>query len=109
GLRDGQQIAQLAVDPKNADRLFVAVAGHPYGPNEERGVFRSVDGAKPSKRCFTAMKTLAPATCRSIRAILRLFIPRCGIRAKVRGKMASSMETKAAFSNRPMAVRHGGS
>jgi photosystem II stability/assembly factor-like uncharacterized protein len=46
GLRDGQQTAQLAVDPKNADRLFVAVAGHPYGPNEERGVFRSVDGGK---------------------------------------------------------------
>ncbi len=46
GLRDGQQIAQLAIDPKNADRLFVAVAGHPYGPNEERGVFRSVDGGK---------------------------------------------------------------
>src|SRR6266478_5544409 len=46
GLRDGQQIAQLAVDPKNADRLSVAVAGHPYGPNEERGVYRSVDGGK---------------------------------------------------------------
>ena len=46
GLRDGQQIAQLAVDPKNADRLFVAVAGHPYGPNVERGVFRSVDGGE---------------------------------------------------------------
>jgi photosystem II stability/assembly factor-like uncharacterized protein len=46
GLRDGQQIAQLAVDPKNANRLFVAVAGHPYGPNEERGVFRSLDGGK---------------------------------------------------------------
>lgn len=46
GLRDGQQITQLAVDPKNTDRLFVAVAGHPYGPNEERGVFRSIDGGK---------------------------------------------------------------
>jgi photosystem II stability/assembly factor-like uncharacterized protein len=46
GLRDGQQIAQLAVDPKNPDRIFVAVAGHPYGPNEERGVYRSLDGAK---------------------------------------------------------------
>jgi photosystem II stability/assembly factor-like uncharacterized protein len=46
GLRDGQQIAQLAVDPQNADRLFVAVAGHPYGPNEERGVFRSLDGGE---------------------------------------------------------------
>src|SRR3954468_10663 len=46
GLRDGQQIAQLAVDPKNADRLFVAVAGHPYGPNEERGIYRTLDGGK---------------------------------------------------------------
>jgi photosystem II stability/assembly factor-like uncharacterized protein len=46
GLRDGQQIPQLAVDPKNPDRIFVAVAGHPYGPNEERGVYRSLDGGK---------------------------------------------------------------
>ncbi len=46
GLRDGQQIAQAAVDPKNPDRVFVAVAGHPYGPNEERGIYRSIDGGK---------------------------------------------------------------
>src|SRR6266545_4027551 len=46
GLRDGQQIPQLAVDPKNPDRIFVAVVGHPYGPNEERGVYRSLDGGK---------------------------------------------------------------
>ena len=46
GLRDAQQIAQVAVDPRNPDRLFVAVAGHPYGPNEERGIFRSLDGGK---------------------------------------------------------------
>ena len=46
GLRDAQQIAQLAVDPANPDRLFVAAGGHPYGPNEERGIFRSLDGGK---------------------------------------------------------------
>ncbi|HLW34579.1 MAG TPA: hypothetical protein VKS98_02875 [Chthoniobacterales bacterium] len=50
GLRDGQQIAQLAVDPKNPDRLFVAVAGHPYGPNPERGIYRSLDGGKNFER-----------------------------------------------------------
>jgi photosystem II stability/assembly factor-like uncharacterized protein len=44
GLRSGQQIPQIAVDPGNPDRLFVAVLGHPYGPNEERGIFRSGDG-----------------------------------------------------------------
>jgi photosystem II stability/assembly factor-like uncharacterized protein len=46
GLRDGQQIAQVAVDPRDPDRVLVAVAGHPYGPNEERGIFRSTDGGK---------------------------------------------------------------
>jgi photosystem II stability/assembly factor-like uncharacterized protein len=52
GLRDGQQIAQLAVDSKNPDRLFVAVAGHPYGPNEERGLFRSLDGGKTFEKAL---------------------------------------------------------
>jgi photosystem II stability/assembly factor-like uncharacterized protein len=46
GLRDGQQIAQIAIDPHNPDHLLVAVAGHPYGPNEERGIFLSHDGGK---------------------------------------------------------------
>ena len=46
GLRDGQQLASIVVDPHNADRLYVAVLGHPYGPNQERGVFRSTDGGK---------------------------------------------------------------
>src|SRR5580765_4512545 len=44
GLRDAQQIPYIIVDPRNANRLFVAVLGHPYGPNEERGVYRSTDG-----------------------------------------------------------------
>src|SRR5467141_225465 len=44
GLRDAQQVPQIAVDPRDPDRLFVAVLGHPYGPSEERGVFRSLDG-----------------------------------------------------------------
>ncbi len=46
GLRDGQQISQMAVDPHDPNRLFVAVAGHPYGPNKERGVYRSSDGGQ---------------------------------------------------------------
>ena len=46
GLRDGQQIPQIAVDPKDPQRLFVAVLGHPYGPNQERGIFRSTDGGE---------------------------------------------------------------
>src|SRR5574341_1567094 len=46
GLPDAQQIPALAVDPRNPDRVFAAVLGHPYGPNAERGIFRSLDGGK---------------------------------------------------------------
>lgn len=46
GLRDSQMIAQIDIDPSDPNRLFVAALGHPYGPNEERGVFRSTDGGK---------------------------------------------------------------
>ncbi len=46
GLSDGQQIGAILVDPKEPGRVFVAVLGHPYGPNAERGVFRSSDGGQ---------------------------------------------------------------
>ena len=45
-LRDAQQIGSILVDPKDANRVFVAALGHPYGPNAERGVFRSLDGGQ---------------------------------------------------------------
>ena len=46
GLRDGQQIPQIVVDPRNADTILVAVAGHPYAANAERGIYRSTDGGR---------------------------------------------------------------
>ncbi len=50
GLRDGQQIPRVVVDPRDPNRLLVAVLGHPYGPNEERGVYRSTDGGRTFQR-----------------------------------------------------------
>ncbi|WP_411282464.1 WD40/YVTN/BNR-like repeat-containing protein [Gemmatimonas sp.] len=50
GLRDGQQIPRIAIDPANPERLFVAVLGHPYGPNTERGIYRSVNGGQSFER-----------------------------------------------------------
>jgi photosystem II stability/assembly factor-like uncharacterized protein len=46
GLRDAQQIAAILVDPKDPNLVYVAALGHPYGPNEERGIFRSTDGGE---------------------------------------------------------------
>ena len=50
GLKDGQQIGDIIIDPKNENRIFVAVLGHPYGPNTERGVYRSLDGGNNWER-----------------------------------------------------------
>ncbi len=46
GLRDTRQIGKVLVDPRNSDLVYVAALGHTYGPNEERGVFRSTDGGQ---------------------------------------------------------------
>jgi photosystem II stability/assembly factor-like uncharacterized protein len=50
GLRDGQQIGGVIVDPRNENRIFVAVLGHPYGPNAERGLYRSTNGGETFER-----------------------------------------------------------
>jgi photosystem II stability/assembly factor-like uncharacterized protein len=50
GLRDGQQIPAILVDPRDANTVFVAVLGHPYGPNAERGIYRTTDGGRSWKR-----------------------------------------------------------
>ena len=50
GLKDGQQIGSIIIDPTNENRVFVAVLGHPYGPNTERGVYRTIDGGKNWER-----------------------------------------------------------
>jgi len=46
GLEDSRQIARIVVDPDDSEKVFVAALGHAYGPNQERGVFRSKDGGK---------------------------------------------------------------
>ncbi|MBZ5645876.1 MAG: glycosyl hydrolase [Acidobacteriia bacterium] len=46
GLRDTRHIGAIVVDPRNADIVFVAALGHVYGPNAERGIFRTTDGGK---------------------------------------------------------------
>ena len=76
-LRDAQQITAILVDPKDPNRIFVAAEGHPYGPNTERGVFRSTDGGKSFDKVFykdenTGAADLAfdPANSQIIYAVL---------------------------------------
>jgi len=46
GLSDAQQICSIIVDPRDPNRVFVAVLGHPYGPNTQRGIFTTTDGGQ---------------------------------------------------------------
>lgn len=52
GLRDAQQIGGMAIDPADENKVFVAALGHPYGPNTERGIYRTADGGKSWQKVF---------------------------------------------------------
>ncbi len=50
GLKDARHIIRIVIHPKNADVVWVAAMGHLFGPNEERGVYKTIDGGKTWKR-----------------------------------------------------------
>jgi photosystem II stability/assembly factor-like uncharacterized protein len=50
GLKNAEQIGGVAIDPNDENKVFIAALGHPYGPNTERGVYRTVDGGKSWER-----------------------------------------------------------
>jgi photosystem II stability/assembly factor-like uncharacterized protein len=50
GLEDSRQISRVRVHPKNPDIVYVAAQGHVWGPNEQRGIFKSTDGGKNWQR-----------------------------------------------------------
>ena len=52
GLKETRQISRIAIDPTNPDIVYVGALGHAYGPNDDRGVFKSVDGGATWKRTF---------------------------------------------------------
>jgi photosystem II stability/assembly factor-like uncharacterized protein len=46
GLQNSQSISRVRIHPTNPDIVYVSVLGHAFGPNEERGVFKTIDGGK---------------------------------------------------------------
>lgn len=54
GLADTRHIPRVRIHPRNPDIVYVAALGHLFGPNEERGVFRSTDGGTTWKKILFA-------------------------------------------------------
>ena len=50
GLKDGRHITRIIIHPKDPNTVWVAVMGHLFGPNEERGVYKTTDGGKTWKK-----------------------------------------------------------
>lgn len=50
GLKETQAVSRIRIHPTNPDIVYVAALGHPYGDNEERGVFRTTDGGNSWKK-----------------------------------------------------------
>ncbi len=54
GLKDTRHITRIVIHPKNPDIVWVAATGHLFGPNEERGVFKTTDGGKTWRKVLFA-------------------------------------------------------
>ena len=61
GLADSRHIGKILVDPHDPNRVFVAALGHVYGPNTERGVFRSMDGGQTWTKVLYKNDTMGAA------------------------------------------------
>ena len=108
GLRDSQMIAAIAVDPGNPDRVFVAVLGHPYGPNPERGVFRSTDGGRTfEKVLFKDDYTSANEVLHRSAQPQRPLRDACGRSNRASSKARGSATPAWASSSPPTAARTG--
>ena len=79
GLADTRHIGAVIIHPTNPDIVYVAALGHAYGPNTERGIFRTRDGGKTWEKVLY-LDDQAPAASKSfsIRTIRTCFSPRCG-------------------------------
>ena len=62
GLENSQTIARIVIDPKDPNIVYVAVLGHLFGPNKERGVYKTTDGARPGTTLSSSTKTRALPT-----------------------------------------------
>ena len=107
GLDNVQQIGGLAIDPKNENRVFVAALGHPYGPNSERGIYRTTDGGKTWEKVLYKDENTGAVQVTLDPKMLILFMLICGLHGKAHGKMENGTAQKVVYINQLMEEIHG--
>ena len=109
GLRDSQMIAMIDVDPRNPNRLFVAALGHPYGPNAERGIFRSTDGGQTFQKVLYKDEYTSGNDVRIDPRIRTPSTRRSGSSSRASSRDRASAARATASSSPPTAARPGSS
>lgn len=56
GLKDTRHIGRIVINPGDPNIVYVAAMGHLWGPNKERGIYKTIDGGKHGKRLFISMR-----------------------------------------------------
>ena len=107
GLGETQAIARIRIHPTNPDVVYVAALGNPYGPNPERGVFKSTDGGKTwDEDAVPRRQDRRGRSRRSIRRTPTCCTPGCG-RCSARRTRCRAAGPAAASSSRPTAATPG--
>ena len=107
GLDDGQQIGGIAIDPANENKVFVAVLGHPYGPNTTRGVYRTNDGGKTWDKVLYKDENTGAIQVSINPKNPNIIYADLWAGRKAHGKTVNGMDLKADYINPLMVVIHG--
>ncbi len=101
GLRDSRQIGRILIHPRNPDIVYVAALGHAYGPNAERGVYRSTDGGGSWQKVLDKGPDVGATDLAFDSKIHRLSTPACGRRAARLGAFMDRWKVPAAACTNP--------
>ena len=85
GLGDTRQIGRVRIHPRNPDIAYVSALGHVYGPNAERGVFKTTDGGKTWRKVLFRSDSAEPSILSSTRQIRKPCTPPSGTPTARRG------------------------
>jgi hypothetical protein len=107
GLADSRAITAVVVDPKDANRVFVAAQGDPYGPGGERGIFRRSTADARSRACSPPDRMRTAWTSCWIQRIRKPSTPRSRTGIAARDRQRSRPVRTRASSRRPTAARPG--